>query len=96
MLPCTFTHACCPLARHYRRLGICAMASSTALPPNRRIEAKIQERWDRQAQRAKRWDAAFRVLHVELESMKAALGEFVRGMEEGEGARSGGAIASEA
>ncbi|KAL6783760.1 hypothetical protein ACKKBF_B05690 [Auxenochlorella protothecoides x Auxenochlorella symbiontica] len=61
-----------------------------------RIEAKIQERWDRQAQRAKRWDAAFRVLHVELESMKAALGEFVRGMEEGEGARSGGAIASEA
>ncbi|RMZ54118.1 hypothetical protein APUTEX25_002695 [Auxenochlorella protothecoides] len=60
------------------------------------IEAKIQERWDRQAQRAKRWDAAFRVLHVELESMKAALGEFVRGMEEGEGARSGGAIASEA
>ena len=46
-------------------------------PLCRRHQDEINKLWQRRGERAKRWDAAFRVLHAELAAAKARMGEFV-------------------
>ena len=49
-----------------------------------RVERKVEERWRKQAGQAQRWDAAFRILHEELEGIKSQLHRYVQTVEDAE------------
>ncbi|KAK2078492.1 hypothetical protein QBZ16_003332 [Prototheca wickerhamii] len=49
-----------------------------------KVERKVEERWRKQAGQAQRWDAAFRILHEELEGIKSQLHRYVQTVEDAE------------
>lgn len=49
-----------------------------------RVERKVEERWRRQAGQAQRWDAAFQILHEELEGIKSQLHRYIQTVEDAE------------
>jgi hypothetical protein len=55
-----------------------------ALPaaPLCRHQAEIDKLWRKRGERAKRWDAAFHVLHAELAAAKQRMGEFVEAFQQ--------------